>query len=398
MLNVPNAKRIAVSVDGEAFAPGRRHRAGLRARARFPHRRAGPQRRLGVGVGQAPAHRQPAPGLPAPQACGGARSRRHAAEFLGPVRIVSDIDSRGHEPAGRRRSARRFGDHRRQPAAGRPRSGASSVLLLQRTRNSGFLLATATEAILEGARRRPSGWPAAMPSRSTPQQGQAWCCTSSSPTRARATCRKAPVGPHARAELGPRAQAGFDALAAEQAAWLADFWAEADVGIDGDDALQQGVRFNQFHLLQSVGRDGRTNIAAKGVTGEGYEGHYFWDTEIYVFPFFLFSRPRSRARCCSTATTTCPRRASGRARWRMRRARSTPGAPSPARSARPISRPAPPSTTSMPTSPIRSACTCWRPATSTSWRSRAPRSCWTRRASGSASAATTASSASASTK
>jgi alpha,alpha-trehalose phosphorylase len=40
-----------------------------------------------------------------------------------------------------------------------------------------------------------------------------------------------------------------------------------------------------------VGRDGRTNIAAKGVTGEGYEGHYFWDTEIYVFPFFLFSRP-----------------------------------------------------------------------------------------------------------
>jgi alpha,alpha-trehalose phosphorylase len=51
------------------------------------------------------------------------------------------------------------------------------------------------------------------------------------------------------------------------------------------------VRFNQFHLLQSVGRDGRTNIAAKGVTGEGYEGHYFWDTEIYVFPFFLFSKP-----------------------------------------------------------------------------------------------------------
>jgi alpha,alpha-trehalose phosphorylase len=40
-----------------------------------------------------------------------------------------------------------------------------------------------------------------------------------------------------------------------------------------------------------VGRDGRTNIAAKGVTGEGYEGHYFWDTEIYVFPFFLFSKP-----------------------------------------------------------------------------------------------------------
>jgi alpha,alpha-trehalose phosphorylase len=63
------------------------------------------------------------------------------------------------------------------------------------------------------------------------------------------------------------------------------------VQIDGDDALQQGLRFNAFHLLQSVGRDGRTNIAAKGLTGEGYEGHTFWDTEIYVLPFFLATMP-----------------------------------------------------------------------------------------------------------
>ena len=46
-----------------------------------------------------------------------------------------------------------------------------------------------------------------------------------------------------------------------------------------------------FQLLQSVGRDGRTNIAAKGLTGEGYEGHYFWDTEMYVVPFFLYNNP-----------------------------------------------------------------------------------------------------------
>jgi alpha,alpha-trehalose phosphorylase len=52
------------------------------------------------------------------------------------------------------------------------------------------------------------------------------------------------------------------------------------------------MRFNEFHLLQSVGRDGRTNISAKGLTGEGYEGHYFWDTEIYVFPFFLATQPQ----------------------------------------------------------------------------------------------------------
>ncbi len=61
--------------------------------------------------------------------------------------------------------------------------------------------------------------------------------------------------------------------------------------IDGDDSLQQGLRFNIWSLLQSAGRDGRTSVAAKGLSGEGYEGHYFWDTEIYVLPFFIYTSP-----------------------------------------------------------------------------------------------------------
>ena len=84
---------------------------------------------------------------------------------------------------------------------------------------------------------------------------------------------------------------GFDRLCAEQADMLAGFWGDADVEIGGDASLQQGLRFNIFHLLQSAGRDGRTNVAAKGVTGQGYEGHYFWDTEIYILPFFLATQP-----------------------------------------------------------------------------------------------------------
>ncbi|WP_082497769.1 glycoside hydrolase family 65 protein [Pseudorhodoferax sp. Leaf267] len=87
-------------------------------------------------------------------------------------------------------------------------------------------------------------------------------------------------------------EAGFAQLCAEQQAYLARFWQDADIEIEGDDALQQGMRFNQLHLLQSVGRDGRTNIAAKGVTGSGYDGHYFWDTEIYVFPMLLHTQPQ----------------------------------------------------------------------------------------------------------
>ncbi len=95
----------------------------------------------------------------------------------------------------------------------------------------------------------------------------------------------------ARSTLQQARADGFDTLCAQQARYLARFWQQADVEISGDDALQQGMRFNLFHLLQSVGRDGKTNIAAKGVTGEGYEGHYFWDTEIYIFPFLLYSKP-----------------------------------------------------------------------------------------------------------
>jgi trehalose/maltose hydrolase-like predicted phosphorylase len=86
-------------------------------------------------------------------------------------------------------------------------------------------------------------------------------------------------------------KAGFDKIVEDQRQYLDDFWQHGDIEIDGDPAMQQGLRFNQFQLLQSVGRDGKTNIASKGVTGEGYEGHYFWDTEVFVLPFFLYTKP-----------------------------------------------------------------------------------------------------------
>ncbi len=94
-----------------------------------------------------------------------------------------------------------------------------------------------------------------------------------------------------RKELEEAAQDGFDALVREQFEYLSNFWEHSDVIIDGDVALQQGIRFNLFHLLQSVGRNGTTSIPAKGLTGEGYEGHFFWDTEIYVLPLFTYTQP-----------------------------------------------------------------------------------------------------------
>ncbi|WP_318764756.1 glycoside hydrolase family 65 protein [Lactiplantibacillus carotarum] len=71
---------------------------------------------------------------------------------------------------------------------------------------------------------------------------------------------------------------------------LTDFWHQSQVEIS-DDKLQVGIQYNLFQLFQSAGRNGTTNIAAKGITGPGYEGHYFWDTEMYMLPFFIYTQP-----------------------------------------------------------------------------------------------------------
>lgn len=84
---------------------------------------------------------------------------------------------------------------------------------------------------------------------------------------------------------------GFEGIALEQKLILAEFWKNSDVSILDDPSLQQGLRFNLFSLYQSAGKDGRSNIAAKGLSGPGYDGHYFWDTEIYIIPFFVYGNP-----------------------------------------------------------------------------------------------------------
>ena len=83
----------------------------------------------------------------------------------------------------------------------------------------------------------------------------------------------------------------YEQLKAEQEVIFAEFWDKSDIQIEGDEELQKGIRVNLYHLFNSAGRDGKTNFAAKGLTGEGYEGHYFWDTEMYLLPFFIYTQP-----------------------------------------------------------------------------------------------------------
>jgi len=72
---------------------------------------------------------------------------------------------------------------------------------------------------------------------------------------------------------------------------LEAFWLRSRVTVRGDEALQRSLDFSLYSLYCSAGRDAVSSLAAKGLSGEGYEGHYFWDTEIYVFPFFLMTDP-----------------------------------------------------------------------------------------------------------
>jgi beta-phosphoglucomutase len=87
----------------------------------------------------------------------------------------------------------------------------------------------------------------------------------------------------------------FDAHLADQAKACEAFWRGADLEIEGDPSAEQALRFNLFHILQSTGRDGSGSAAAKGLTGEGYEGHYFWDAEAFILPVLALTSPE-RAR------------------------------------------------------------------------------------------------------
>jgi alpha,alpha-trehalose phosphorylase len=97
------------------------------------------------------------------------------------------------------------------------------------------------------------------------------------------------------AALAEARHTGWEGLQAEQRAYLDDFWDRADVEVQGDAELQQAVRFALFHTLQAGARAERRAIGAKGLTGPGYDGHTFWDTETFVLPVLTYTAPQAAA-------------------------------------------------------------------------------------------------------
>ena len=174
------------------------------------------------------------------------------------------------------------------------------VVLVHRTRASGLRMAAGMSHVISG--------PAKMSSRteSYPDLGRATVATEVTPgeqlrivkfisygwssQRSRPALIDQIVGALAAAHL-----TGWDGLLAEQREYLDEFWDGADVELEGDAEVQQAVRFGLFHILQAGARAEYRPIAAKGLTGSGYDGHTFWDTESFVLPVLMYTHPSAAA-------------------------------------------------------------------------------------------------------
>jgi len=97
-----------------------------------------------------------------------------------------------------------------------------------------------------------------------------------------------------------------DALSKHTAYWT-DVWNNLDITIEGDPENQQGIRFCIFQLHQTYhGFDASNNVGAKGLTGEAYSGHTFWDTETYCLPFYIFNNPAAARKLLEYRYKTLP--------------------------------------------------------------------------------------------
>ncbi len=174
------------------------------------------------------------------------------------------------------------------------------VVLVHRTRVSGLRMAAGMSHVITGPAKQ------ACRTESHPDLGRSTVATEVAPgeqvnivkyisygwssQRSRPAMIDQIIGAMAAAHL-----TGWEGLLAEQRAYLDEFWDGADVELDGDAEVQQAVRFGLFHILQAGARAEYRPIAAKGLTGSGYDGHTFWDTESFVLPVLMYTQPSAAA-------------------------------------------------------------------------------------------------------
>ena len=190
-------------------------------------------------------------------------------------------------------------------------AAGTKVVLVHTTRQSRIHVAAAMDHLVKG----PGGL--RVESESFPDVGRVSVVTTLEPgqrlrvvkflTYGWSTSRSIPaLRDQVAAALLAARHSGWEGLLEEQRSYLDDFWARADVEVDGDPSIQQAVRFALFHVLQAGARAERRAIPAKGLTGPGYDGHCFWDTETFVLPVLTYTVPRAVADVLAWRRDTMP--------------------------------------------------------------------------------------------
>ncbi|GAA5175582.1 glycosyl hydrolase family 65 protein [Pseudonocardia eucalypti] len=174
----------------------------------------------------------------------------------------------------------------------------TGVLLVHRTRHSALRMASMMEHIWDGdddvlvtTDAHPDAGSVTLSTTLEPGQrfrlvkliGYGWSSQRSRPA----------VRSQVMAAVTAAKHSGWDGLLAEQRRYLDEFWARADVRLDGDERMQQAIRFSLFHVLQAGARAEQRAIPAKGLTGSGYDGHTFWDTETFLLPVLTYTAPQA---------------------------------------------------------------------------------------------------------
>ncbi|MFF4652845.1 glycoside hydrolase family 65 protein [Streptomyces sp. NPDC001380] len=183
--------------------------------------------------------------------------------------------------------------------------------LLHRTENSGLRVACAADHVVNGPdTTRTSGESgpdvARLTVTSVLKPGQAlrvekFVSYGWSKVRSRPAVRD-----QVDAALAAARSTGWQGLVDQQRGYLDDFWARSDVEVEGDAEIQQAVRFALFHVLQAGARAEERAIPAKGLTGSGYDGHSFWDTETFVLPLLTYTSPDAVAEALRWRQSTLP--------------------------------------------------------------------------------------------
>jgi len=176
----------------------------------------------------------------------------------------------------------------------------TAVELVHRTARSGLRVAAAMDHLVDG----PNG--TTVSAESEPDTGRVTVTTVLEPGQRLRIVKllaygwsslrsKQALHDQVIAALTAAAHTGWDGLVAEQRDYLDNFWNRASIGVEGNPEIEQAARFALFQVLQGGARAERRSIPAKGLTGTGYEGPSFWDTEMFVLPVLTYTFPGATA-------------------------------------------------------------------------------------------------------